>query len=85
LAERCARALAAGCEMMLHCAGFARDAAVVLAEMREVAEASPELAGSALARALAAEAATGHAMPFDPDEAWSRLRALLARAEPGVA
>jgi beta-N-acetylhexosaminidase len=46
-AERAARALAAGCDIVLHCNGQA-------SEMAELATAVPELAGAALARAEAA-------------------------------
>ena len=44
LAERSHAALAAGCDLVLHCNGK-------LDEMREVAEAAPLLAGEAAARA----------------------------------
>lgn len=45
--ERAARAIAAGCDLVLHCNGE-------LAEMREVAAGVPELAGAALRRTDAA-------------------------------
>ena len=51
LAARAEAALAAGCDVVLHCSGD-------LAEMREVAAACPELSGRALERAEAAMAFT---------------------------
>jgi beta-N-acetylhexosaminidase len=47
MAERAARALGAGCDLVLHCNGDPR-------EMATVAEAAPLLAGAGLARAEAA-------------------------------
>jgi|SRR5579871_2823592 len=58
LAERTRAALAAGCDMALHCNG-------VLAEMQAVAGAAPELAGAAARRADAALAARQAAKPLD--------------------
>jgi beta-N-acetylhexosaminidase len=49
LAERTRRALAAGCDLALHCSG-------VVAEMIEVAEAAPPLSAAAAARIERAEA-----------------------------
>jgi beta-N-acetylhexosaminidase len=80
LANRAQRALAAGCDVVLHCSGFARDAATVFAEMSEVAEAAHELAGDPLRRARAAEKATLGLKPFDRAEGWARLEKLLADA-----
>jgi beta-N-acetylhexosaminidase len=58
LAERTQTALAAGCDMALHCNGDLR-------EMEAVAEAAPELAGEAARRAAAALAARRPAAPID--------------------
>lgn len=77
LADRTRAAHAAGCDIALHCSGFVKDPDLILAEMREVGEASPELSGVALARATEAEAATTHASAFDVEAGWARLRALV--------
>jgi beta-N-acetylhexosaminidase len=58
LSERTAAAIAAGCDMVLHCNGE-------LAEMRAVAAAVPALAGAAARRAAAALAAKRRPAPFD--------------------
>ena len=58
LSERSAAAIAAGCDMVLHCNGD-------LAEMRAVAAAVPVLAGEAARRATAALASKRPAVPFD--------------------
>ncbi|MEM0985207.1 MAG: beta-N-acetylhexosaminidase [Pseudomonadota bacterium] len=78
LAERGARAIEAGCDVLLHCSGFAKHADEVLAEMTEVAEAAPLLSGKALERAERAEAMSTRAKPFDQDAAWARFEALMA-------
>ncbi|MBI1360449.1 MAG: beta-N-acetylhexosaminidase [Alphaproteobacteria bacterium] len=85
LTDRAHRALAAGCDVVLHCSGFAKDAATVFAEMTEVAEAAPILSGDALRRAEAAERATLGLGPFDRAEGWARLEKLLADAGPAAA
>lgn len=77
LADRTRAAHAAGCDIALHCSGFVKDPDLILAEMREVGEASPELAGIALSRAAEAEAASTHATEFDVEAGWARLRALV--------
>jgi beta-N-acetylhexosaminidase len=70
--DRVRRALAAGCDVALHCNG-------VMAEMRAVAEAAPELRGRALARARAALARVARLPePFDPVEGRARFEAALA-------
>jgi beta-N-acetylhexosaminidase len=58
LSERSAAAIAAGCDMVLHCNGE-------IAEMHAVAAAVPVLAGAAARRAAAALAAKRSAVPFD--------------------
>jgi beta-N-acetylhexosaminidase len=68
IGARCDAALAAGCDLILHCNGDR-------AEMTAVAAATPRLAGSARARAEAAEPRPA-AEPFDPAEAERRLAAL---------
>jgi beta-N-acetylhexosaminidase len=68
LAERSRAALAAGCDLVLHCNGDLR-------EMQEVAGVAPELSGEAAARSRAALAQRSAPERFDVDEA----RALFAR------
>jgi beta-N-acetylhexosaminidase len=69
MAARAADALAAGCDLALHCNGD-------MAEMEAVAAGVPRLAGPALARALAAEAARREPAPFDAASALAEYRAL---------
>ncbi len=71
LASRASRALEAGCDVILHCAGLdaygkvLKDPGVVFAESSEVADACPELSGEALRRAKIAEQAVFHKENFD--------------------
>ena len=58
LAEKCAKALSAGCDMLLHCNGK-------LDEMQEVAMAVGELKGKALRRAKTALKFARKPQPFD--------------------
>jgi beta-N-acetylhexosaminidase len=77
LGERTAAALAAGCDVALHCNGQ-------LDEMRAVAEAAPALTGEAARRAEAALARRKPASPVDLDamrtEFADRLRAVWTPA-----
>jgi beta-N-acetylhexosaminidase len=76
LAERTRAALAAGCDIVLHCNGE-------LAEMEAVASAAPVLAGEAAARAAAALSA--RTPPDAIDEADARLAFAAMLAEVRVA
>jgi beta-N-acetylhexosaminidase len=71
--ERSAAAIAAGCDMILHCNGE-------LAEMREVAAAVPVLAGASAQRATAALAQKRSPKPID----LAASRAEFARLMAGV-
>lgn len=65
--------LAAGCDMILHCNGD-------MAEMEEIAGATPALSGKALARADAALSARRPPDAFDAEAARAALAALEAEA-----
>jgi len=69
--EKTERALAAGCDLVLHCNGE-------MAEMQEVAAAAGVLTGLPLARARAALRARQKPQPFDRTQALQDLDALLA-------
>jgi beta-N-acetylhexosaminidase len=71
LEERSRAAIAAGCDMVLHCNGK-------MPEMREVAAAVPALAGAAANRAAAALAAKAPPKPFDPAAGRAAFVDLLA-------
>jgi beta-N-acetylhexosaminidase len=73
ISERSAAAIAAGCDMVLHCNG-------ALAEMREVAAAVPELAGAPAQRAAAGLAQRRPPKPID----LAASRAEFARLMAGV-
>jgi beta-N-acetylhexosaminidase len=68
-AEKTRAALAAGCDVVLHCSGQ-------MAEMEEVAEAAGRLKGKALARARAALKWIGKPQPFDRNAALKDLELL---------
>ena len=70
IAERTRAALAAGCDVVLHCNGR-------IEEMREVAAAAPELAGEARRRADAAHAARREAEQIDIVAARREFAALM--------
>ena len=69
MADRANGALAAGCDVILHCNGD-------IAEMRESAAHTPLLAGAAAARAARAEAERGMAEAIDISAAEARYSEL---------
>lgn len=73
LAERTSAALAAGCDVVLHCNGS-------LSEMEAVAGAAPELAGRAATRAAAALAARRSPATVDLAAARAEFARLIAEA-----
>lgn len=77
LTDRAQAAIDAGCDVLLHCSGFLKDPADILAEMTEVASAAPILSGVAARRAAAADAIAGQAEPFEPAQAWRRFHELF--------
>ncbi|WP_084418627.1 glycoside hydrolase family 3 N-terminal domain-containing protein [Henriciella litoralis] len=77
LTDRADASIAAGCDVLLHCSGFLKNADDILAEMTEVAEAAPVLDGKSLARAEAAERSAQRGQDFDVDAGWTRFRELV--------
>jgi beta-N-acetylhexosaminidase len=71
LTEICRRALAAGCDIVLHCNG-------VMAEMEEVAQAAGHLKGKRLSRARAALKMARKPQPFDRKAALKDLEHLVS-------
>jgi len=67
--ERTERAIAAGCDLVLHCNGD-------MAEMLPIAQAAPQLAGRAAERAAEARAVARRSQAFDVTAAEARLSGL---------
>lgn len=80
LKERAEASLVAGCDMLLHCSGFLKDPATILAEMTEIADAAPHLMGRAAERAATAVEWTRRARPFNAGEGRRRLHELMPAA-----
>ena len=78
LAARSRAAIAAGCDIVLYCRGD-------VAEMNEVADASPVLSGAGARRAAAALALRMAPEPIDIAEARNRFSSLMALASNGSA
>lgn len=77
LSDRAKASIEAGCDVLLHCSGFLKDPAEILAEMTEVGEAAPVLAGKVASRAAAADSIAKHSEPFEPATAWQRFHELF--------
>lgn len=84
LETRAKSALEAGCDIILHCAGFEKGDEI-LAQMRRVAGACPSLDGVSLRRAQAAEEASLDKSDFDVEAGWVRFNNLLERAQGAIA
>ena len=81
LADRGAKALAAGCDILLHCSGFLKDPAAILSEMEEIATAAGSLGGETLNRANAADGFVSAPQDFDTEQAWARFGDLMSQME----
>ena len=84
LKTRGTKALAAGCDVLLHCSGFLKDPSQILTEMEQVAEAAGELSGEARVRATRAEAALTTAEQIDKEQSWARFSELLSDMKASV-
>lgn len=84
LASRGTRALAAGCDVLLHCSGFLREPQDILGEMEQIAGAAGTLSGRSLNRAERAAASVRPAAEIDRASAWAHFRTLVQPAESGV-
>lgn len=80
LDSRARAAIAAGCDVVLHCSGFVSSPEDILKEMRLVGEAAPLLEGKSLDRARHAEHFAALTKPFDADQGWGRFKELLTVA-----
>jgi len=81
LADRGAKALEAGCDILLHCSGFLKEPVEILSEMQIVAETAGPLTDLALSRAEAAEAAVQPAKIVDLEQSWARFSELMSDTE----
>lgn len=81
LTDRGAKALAAGCDVLLHCSGFLKDPVAILKEMEEVATVAGALDGVAKERSAVADAFVSPPEAFDTEQAWARFGDLMAQAE----
>lgn len=84
LAVRGNRALAAGCDVLLHCSGFLKSPDDILAEMESVADCAGELEGVSLTRANKVTAGIGQPDEFDRDASRRRFSDLMHDRMNGV-
>ncbi|MEO1322478.1 MAG: glycoside hydrolase family 3 N-terminal domain-containing protein, partial [Pseudomonadota bacterium] len=81
LTDRGAKALAAGCDVLLHCSGFLTDPNEILREMEEVAAVAGTLDDIALERAQAADGAVERVKSIDTEHSWARFNDLMSDME----
>ena len=81
LGERGTAAIAAGCDVLLHCSGFLKDPAEILNEMTQVAECAPQLSGKPLERARRAEMLATLEEPFDAAEGWETFHSFFPQLQ----
>ena len=84
LKTRGANALAAGCDVLLHCSGFLKEPADILSEMEHVADAAGSLTGTALERSRRAEDAVLAPQSIDQEQAWARFTSLMSDMKASV-
>ena len=77
LSDRGARAIDAGCDVLLHCSGFLKDETEILNEMSEVADAAGQLSEAAARRAEAVDASIQPTSSFDRETAWAEYSTLM--------
>lgn len=81
LTDRGAKALAAGCDVLLHCSGFLKDPDAILKEMEDVAAVAGTLDGIAAQRAAAADAYVTPPEAFDAEQAGAQFGDLMSQME----
>ncbi|MEO0549355.1 MAG: beta-N-acetylhexosaminidase [Pseudomonadota bacterium] len=84
LASRGAKALSAGCDVLLHCSGFLKEPEAILKEMVEVATAAGSLSDASLERAKLAESMRRTPDRIDTEASWARFRDLMAQVSEGM-
>ena len=77
LSDRGARAIDAGCDILLHCSGFLKDETEILNEKSEVADAAGQLSEAAARRAEAVDASIQPTSSFDRETAWAEYSTLM--------
>lgn len=79
LSERTKLAIEAGCDIVLHCAGFKSDPFEIVNEMREVAESVAALSIESTERCKRAEHYGSSNENFSVEESWNRMRELFPK------
>ncbi len=83
LKDRGARALAAGCDVLLHCSGFLSDPVEILNEMKDVTDAAGPMTEAAQKRADRVMSDLKPPQHLDREAGWDRLTELLSRVPAG--